>query len=136
MSFRHGRWAEIVINTTSDLSDFCDKADINVDVDVTDVAVFQAAWKARLEGQAAGGFELGGSYDEGATGPAAVLFALIGGGAVPLVLYPGGNTAGQRSWTASVIMSSYKESTPVGGQITFSASFQADGEITPGTVGA
>lgn len=136
MAFRHGKWAEITVDG-DDLSAFCDSADISIDVDTAETSTFGSSWKTHLAGLAGGEVELAGNYDPTAsTGPAAVLMALIGGDAVPIVLYPGGNVSGQRSHTFDAILTNYSESSAVGDKVTFSATLLADGQIVTAAVGA
>ena len=46
---------------------------------------------------------------------------------------PEGTTSGNRKYTGECFLVSYKESTPVGGLNTFTASFQITGAVTVGT---
>lgn len=46
---------------------------------------------------------------------------------------PEGTTSGNRKYTGECFLVSYKESTPVGGLNTFTASFQITGQVTVGT---
>jgi hypothetical protein len=137
MAFRHGSNCEISIDGDP-LTAYCDKLDTNIDRDVAEVDVFSVDWKANLAGHLSGSFDISGSYDPTAgTGPQAVLLALYeSSDPVVGLFYPGGNVADQLLYTANVHLTGYKESAPVGGQVTFTASFVADGEITPSIVGA
>lgn len=136
MSFRHGKFAQISVNSHA-LSAFCDSADLNVDVDTADASTFGIQWKRNLEGLAGGSVDLGGDYDPtDTTGPAIVLLGLIGGGAVPIILYPGGNEVGQISHTFQGILTNYKESSKVGDKVTFTASIIADDEIETEVIAA
>lgn len=136
MAFRHGRFAEITVNSVA-LSTFCDTADLSIDIDTAETTSFTSAWKTHIPGTAGGTLELSGSYDPTAsTGPAAVIEAIIAGGAaVPVIAYPGGNTAGQRKRTFSAILTNYSESSAVGDKVTFSCSLLATGAITLEAVG-
>lgn len=134
MAFRHGRYAEITVNA-KDLSAFCDSADLGIDVDTSDTTVFGASWKTAIAGLAGATLELSGDYDPTATtGPAAVLTALIGADPFAVVVYPGGNVSGQVSRSFDAILTKYKESSPVGDKVTFSASLLVTDAITFGTV--
>jgi hypothetical protein len=136
MAFRHGRFAEITVNT-KDLSTFCNSADLSIDVDTADTTTFTATWKTALTGVAGGKIDLKGEYDPTATtGPAAVLTALIGADPFEVTVYPGGNSAGQLSRTFDAILTSYQESSPVGGTVTFSAGLMVTGAVSFDTVGA
>ena len=49
--FRHGRFSEITV-AGADLSDFCNSADLSIDVDTADTTTFQQTWKTALTGAA------------------------------------------------------------------------------------
>jgi hypothetical protein len=134
MPFRHGKTAEITVNSVA-LSAFCDSADFTVDVDTGDTTTFGSAWKSALAGIPGAKLELGGKYDgTNSTGPASVIMACIAAGvAVPVVHKPGGTLAGQRTNSFSAIVTSYSESSPVGGIITFKASLLTTGTVTTST---
>jgi hypothetical protein len=134
MAARHGRLAEITVATKS-LTAYCNSLDLSIDVDTADKSVFGVAYKNSEPGQYGGTLSLKGNYDPTATvGPAVVLSALIGAAAFAVLYYPGGNVAGQRLWTFNALLTSYKESSPVGGLVSFEASLLADGAITPTTI--
>lgn len=136
MAFRHGKFAEISVNSV-DLSAFCDSAELSIDVDTAETSTFGDTYKSHLAGLAGATIELSGNYDPTAvSGPSAVLMALIGAAAFPVEYHPGGNTAGQREHTFNAILTSYSESSPVGDKVTFSASLLVDGAVTTGAVGA
>src|SRR5438105_13835754 len=95
MAFKHGRLAEITVNTKA-LSTFCDTADINIKVDTADTTTFLASWKTAIAGLAGATVALSGGYDPTVTtGPASVLTALIGAAPFAVIFYPAGNNAGQ-----------------------------------------
>jgi hypothetical protein len=133
MAFRHGKNAAISI-AGKDLSVYCENIDFNIDVDTADTTTFAATWKTALAGIPGGKLEMSGYYDPTAsTGPAAVLTGIItggvawqttGGSPVTLLYYPGGNTSGQRlaTITTGAIVTSYAETSPVGGIVSFKAS--------------
>lgn len=134
MAFRHGRLAEITINT-KDLSTFCDTLDLSIDVDTADTTAFGSSWKSSVVGVAGSKLDLSGSFDPTATtGPAAVLVGCItGAAAVAVVHKPGGTASGQRTNSFNAIVTSYSESSPVGGRVSFSASMLVTGAVTPTT---
>lgn len=134
MAFRHGKYAEIEVNSV-DLSAFCDSADLSIDIDTAETSTFGDTWKSHIAGLAGATVELAGNYDPTATtGPAAVLMALIGAAAFPVVLHPGGDVTGQREHGFNAILTSYSESSPVGDKVTFSAGLLVDGAITTSAV--
>ncbi len=130
MAFRHGRFAEIVVNTKN-LSVYCDSADLSIDVDTADTSTFTTTWKTAIAGLAGGTVEMSGDYDPTITvGPSSVLTALIGAAPFAVTVYPGGNITGQNSRAFNAILSSYKEGSKVGDKITFSASLLVTGAVT------
>jgi hypothetical protein len=125
MAFRHAKTAALTLNT-KDLGPFCESMDFGIDVDTADTTTFSATWKTALAGIPGGKLELKGFYDPTATtGPGAVIWACIAGG-IPVtgLFYPGGNTSGQALWTitSGCLVTSYSESSPVGGIVSFKAS--------------
>lgn len=130
MAFRHGRFAEITVNGAA-LSTFCDSAEISIDAETSETTTFGKSWKTHIAGLAGGTVSLSGNYDPTAsTGPAAVLTALIGAAAFPVLVYPGGNTSGQVQHSFNALLTSYSESSAVADKVTFSAELIIDGVDT------
>ena len=125
MAFRHAKNAALTLNT-KDLSTFMDNLDLSFDLDTSDTTAFGSTWKSSLAGVPSGKFDISGFYDPTATtGPGAVLFPLVvAGTAVTGLLYPGGTASGQILYTITTgcIVTSYAESSPVGGIVSFKAS--------------
>ena len=125
MAFRHAKNAAFTLNT-KDLSTFLDNLDMSFDLDTADTTAFGATWKSSLAGVPSGKIEISGFYDPTATtGPGAVLFPLVTAGtAVTGLVYPGGTASGQALYTitSGCIVTSYAESSAVGGAVTFKAS--------------
>ena len=134
MPFRHGKNAEITVNAVA-LSTFCDSADFAVDVDTGDTTTFGSTWKSALAGIPGAKLDLVGKYDGTAsTGPAAVLMGCITGGVpVAVVHKPGGTLSGQRTNSFNALVTSYSESSPVGGIVTFKAGLLTTGIVTTTT---
>ncbi len=129
MSFKHGRAAEITVNSVA-LSTFCDSADLSIDIDTSDTTTFGASWKRAIAGLAGGSFELAGNFDPTTTtGPASALTSLIGDDPFPVIYEPGG-AASNQSRTFNAILTAYKESSPVADKVTFSATLLIDGAVT------
>jgi hypothetical protein len=126
MAFRHGKNAALTINTR-DLSTFMDSLDMSFDLETADSTTFGATWKSALAGVPSGKVDFSGYYDPTATtGPGAVLFPLVTAGtAVTALVYPGGTASGQALYTITTgaIVTSYSESSAVGGVVAFKASF-------------
>lgn len=134
MAFRHGRFAEITVNTKA-LSTFCDSMDLAIDVDMADTSTFTSTWKTALAGLAGGKLDFGGDYDPTVTtGPQAVLTALIGAAPFAVLVYPGGNLTGQVSRSFNALLSSYNESSPIGDKVSFKGSLLVTGAITFATL--
>lgn len=131
MPFRHGKNAEITVNAVA-LSTFCDSADFAIDVDTGDTTTFQSTWKSALAGVPGAKLDLVGKYDGTAsTGPAAALIGCITGGVpVAVVHKPGGTLTGQRTNSFNALVTSYAESSPVGGIVTFKAGLLVTGAVT------
>ena len=134
MAFRHGRMAEITVNTKA-LSLFCDTADLDINVDTSDVTTFTKTWKVAIPGLIGASLALSGNYDPTATtGPQAVLFPLLGAAAFAVVVEPGGNLTGQVRRSFNALLTSYKESSTVGDKVTFSATLLVTDAITPAII--
>lgn len=129
MAFRHGRFAEITVNSVN-LSTFCDQADIDIDIDDAETSTFGVSWKTYIAGLAGAKVSLSGNWDPTATtGPASALTALIGVAPFAVILEPGGASVTQyRQFNA--ILSKYKEGTPVGDKITFEAELTVTGAVS------
>ena len=131
--FRKGALASVVINSV-DLSVYCDDQTLTLNVAGLDTSTFgTVSWKTAIEGIADAKFDIKGDFDPTSTsGPAAALTALIGTGAHTVVLSPAGTVSLELKRTFSVIMTSYVENSPVGGLVTFTASFVATGSVVFG----
>ena len=131
--FRYGAKALVTVNAV-DISTYCDDAGIDVGVETAETTTFSSSWKTFIEGLASAKFSLKGNFDPTvSTGPAAVLTGLIGGGAKTVVFNPAGTAAGELKRTVSEILTGYGESSPVGGKVTFTATFQGTGAVTFGS---
>src|SRR6267378_2259136 len=128
MAFKHGRLAEITVNTKA-LSLFSDTADINFKVDTADTTVFTNAWKTAIAGLIGANLTLSGGYDPTVTtGPAAVLTALLGAAPLAVIFYPAGNNVGQgTSHTFNALLTDYKETSKTTDNVLFSATLLVTG---------
>lgn len=130
--FKYGAKAVVTVNS-NDLSAYSNDAGFDLDVDTDETTTFSATYKTFIEGLASSKFTLKGNYDPTAsTGEAAVLTGLVGGGAKTIVFNPAGTTSTELKRTISMILTNYSESSPVGGKVAFSASFQGTGVVTFG----
>jgi hypothetical protein len=139
MAFRHGKNAELTLNSKA-LSTFLTSLETSWDLDTADTTTFGATWKSALAGIPGGSISLAGYYDPTATtGPADVLWsAFVGAVPVTGLIYPGGNVAGQRLWTitSGCLVTSYKETSQVNGNVAFTATIDVVVLPVPTVVGA
>lgn len=131
MAFRHGRLASITVNAV-DLSTFCTSLDLQIEQDTGETTTFGSTWKTYLAGTMGAKLSIVGDYDGTVTtGPgSAILLAQATATPVAIVHKPGGTAAGQRTNSFSALITSYGESSPVGGIITFKAELLASGAVT------
>jgi hypothetical protein len=131
--FRYGAKALVTVNAI-DLSSYCDDAGLDVGVETAETTTFASSWKTFIEGLASAKFSLKGNFDPTVSvGPAAVLTSLIGGGAKTIVFNPAGTAVGELKRTVSAILTAYAETSPVGGKVTFTATFQGTGAVAFGS---
>ena len=127
MAFRHGSKAALTVAAGA-LATFLTSVDYSTDIDFADTTTFGATWKTGVTGVPSGTLSFSGNYDPTATtGPGAILWPVFTAGtAVTVLFYPGGNVTGQALWTITTggILTSYSESSPVGGQVTFAGTIQ------------
>ncbi len=135
MAFKHGKLTTVTVNSQA-LTGFGTNADFNIDVDTAETTTFGSAWKSFLAGVPGAKLDLAGDFDPTVTtGPAAVLeAAIVAAVAVPVVYQPAGAGTGNRQHSFSAIITSYGESSPVGGIVTFKASLLGTGAVTTTTL--
>lgn len=131
MAFRHGSKAAITVNAVV-LSTFCTSLDMEISQDTGETTTFGATWKTHIAGVMGGKLSIVGDYDPTVTtGPAsAILIAQATAAPVAVVHEPGGTLSGQRRNSFNALITSYSESSPVGGIITFKADLLATSTIT------
>lgn len=130
MAFRHGKTAEITVNSVA-LSSFCDAADLSIDVDTADTTTFGSTWKTAIAGLIGGTVNLVGNFDPTTTsGPASALVACIAGGVPVAVIYEPGGAAANQHRQFNAIVTNYSESSPVADKVTFTASLLVTGAVT------
>lgn len=129
--FKHGSKAEITVNTKA-LSLFTDTIDSAIKVASAGTTVFTNTWDTFIPGIAGETVTFSGSWDPTVTtGPAAVLTALIGAAAFPVIVYPAGNIAGSgTSKTFNALLTDYHESSKTTDRVTFSCSLLVTGVDT------
>ena len=125
MAFSHGKNAALTLNAGV-LAAFLENIDFQTTLDTADTTTFGATWKTSVAGIPSGSISFSGYYDPTATtGPGAILFPLVVAGTkVTGLFYPAGNSSGNSLYTMTTgcIVTSYNESSPVGGVVTFSGS--------------
>lgn len=127
MAFRHGKAGALTVNAGA-LAAFLDNIDFSTTLDVADTTAFGSTWKSSLAGIPGGSISFSGFYDPTATtGPGAILYPLLTAGtAVTVLFYPSGTAATNSLYTMTTggIVTSYNESSSVGGAVTFSGSIE------------
>lgn len=131
MAFRHGSKAVITVNAV-DLTTFCTSLDLAITQDSAETTALGSTWKSFIAGLQGGKLSIVGDYDGTVTtGPAsAILLAQATATPIAVVHKPGGTLAGQRTNSFNALITSYSETSPVGGVITFKAELLPSGAIT------
>lgn len=130
MAFIHGKAAAVTVNGTA-LGAYGNNINLKIGIDTADVSTFGNTWKANVVGMAGATVTIDGDYDPVVTvGPQAVLQALIGAAAFPVLYFPGGNTTGQVKHTFNAILTDYSESSSTGDAVKWSASVILTGADT------
>lgn len=115
----------------NDLSNFINNSEFGRSRDTSDVSGYGDDNKAYIAGQQDGTFSCEGSYDDGASGPRAILEPLLDSGAeTTIIRRPEGTGTGLPQESFGAILTSYVETNPVADKITWSAEFQKTGAIT------
>lgn len=129
MAFRHGKDTVVTINA-SDISAFTNTTAFGDETDVHDVTCYGAGRKNYIPGLGDGTVTIGGSYDDGVTGPRAVLKALKNAGTVSQFIFrPEGTGAGKRQSKVNVIVKTFNESAPVADAIAWTSELQETGAL-------
>lgn len=128
MAFVHGKNTYVSLNA-SDLSPFCNSVGNKRSADSHDVTTFGKNSKVYAGGLLDGTFDISGVYDNGATGPKAVLEPLLGT-VVELKYRPEGTGSGKPETTVDVLVTAYEESSPVADMVTWTATLQASDDAT------
>ena len=130
MTTVHGKNTELT-GDGNDLSAYCDNSEFSQTVDTDEDTSYGSDNKTYIPSLIDGTFTFGGRYDDGASGPKAVIEAIIDGdAAVAWVRKPEGTGDGLPNEAFNGIVTSYVETNPVGGKITFSCDVQITGAVT------
>lgn len=121
MGFVHGKDTEVSVDS-NDLSTFTNTSQFTRGADSHDTTTYGKDDHTFSGGLRTGGFTMGGTYDDGATGPAEVLEPLIGT-VVEVIRMPEGTGSGLPTQTFSALLTSYVESSPVADMVSWTADF-------------
>lgn len=124
MTFAHGKETVVTIDG-NDISPFTDNTVFTQAVDVHDTTGYGREAHDFISGLSNNTVSIGGNYDDGATGPKAVLEPLIAAKApVTFVYQPEGIGAGLPQSSLTVLVMNYVETAPVADKIIWTAELQ------------
>lgn len=127
MAFIHGKETFISLDA-NDLSAFSNTSSLTRAADSHDVTAYGADNHAFFGGLGNGTCSIGGIYDNGVTGPRAVIEPLVGT-VVELIRRPEGTGAGLPEVTVDVLVVNYVETAPVADMVTWTAELQLSGAV-------
>lgn len=127
MAFVHGRDAVVTLNAI-DLSTFTNKVEFSREAEAHDTTAFGKDSKTYAGGLRDAKVSLEGTYDNGASGPEAIIQPLLGN-TVVLIYKPEGTGTGLPIRTVSVVVISYKESTEVANMIKWTCELQCSDDV-------
>ena len=142
MAKTHGKDAYFNIDDAGgdarDISTYVDNIDFSQDMELAEVTGMTASSKSYIMGLYDGTISISGSWDDAATtGSETVLGAVAaaGGelsatGSLTWIYGPEGSTGGDIKYTGECFMTNYSNSAPVGGRVSFNATFQRTGDIS------
>lgn len=128
MAFIHGKGAFVSLNA-SNLSTFTTNTTFGRAGDSHDVTTYGKNAHVFKGGLKDGTATLQGVYDDGATGPQAIIEPLLGTN-VTLIYRAEGTGAGKPEKSVNVLVTSYEETTPVANMITWQAECQMSDDVT------
>lgn len=128
MAFVHGKDTFISLNA-SDISAFCNTSTFTRTADSHDVTTYGNSDHVYVGGLGDGTASIGGTYDNGATGPRDVIEPLIGT-VVTLIRRPEGTGSGKPQDSVQALVTNYVETNPVAEMVTWSAELQLSGAVT------
>ena len=127
MAFIHGKNTFISLDG-DDLSTFIKSSEFGRESDSHDVTAYGKDSKVYQGGLLDATFNMEGTYDNGASGPAAVIRPLVGT-VVELIRRPAGTGTGLPQQTVDVLVNSYVETNPVDDMVTWSCDCQCSDDI-------
>jgi hypothetical protein len=128
MAFVHGKAGYISVDS-NDISAFANSITPKRSADSHDTTTFGKNAHVYAGGLLDGTIDIEGIYDNGATGPKAVLEPLLGT-VVDWEYRPEGTGTGLPKQTGDALIMSYEETTPVADMITWKASLQLSDVVT------
>ncbi len=133
----HGKNLAHKVNTTA-VEESTKSVDVSVDNDVVDATAAGDTAKETLEGVYGWGMDGNYNWNPAASKNDAVIFGMLGSGALNVQVVPGGGTvsADNPIFRGNAILKSYKISVPHDGVVTSTASYQGDGVLTRLTSGS
>lgn len=127
MGFVHGKGTQVTL-AAADLSAFTNNVAFNRSADSYDTTTFGKSSHTYAGGLKDGTATLTGIYDDGATGPQAIIEPILGT-VVTLIYKPEGTGTGRPTKTVSVLVTAYEETAPVADMIAWSASLQLTDDV-------
>lgn len=122
MAFKHGKDTVIKLNAV-DLSAFTSQSEITRSADSHDVTTYGKQAHNFEGGLKNGTASMGGTYDDGVTGPRDVIEPLVGT-KVTLIRQPEGTGAGKPQDSVTVLVLNYVETNPVADMVSWSCEMQ------------
>jgi len=131
MAESHGKETYVSLDG-DDISTFTDSTTYNRGADEHDSTCYGAEGHEFTGGLKTGTITIGGKYVTGATGPRAVIAPLLGT-KVPFVYRPEGTGSALPEDTATVLVKTYNQSSPVADIVRWTAELTVSGVVTAGT---
>lgn len=130
MAFRHGKDTVVKLNG-SDLSAFSNSTSFGDETEANETTTYGRSRKTYMAGLGDGKVTLQGVYDDGASGPRAIIKPLKAAGtAVAFIFQPEGTGSGKAQSNVDVIITAFNESAPVGDVIAWTCEMQMTGPLT------
>jgi hypothetical protein len=135
MATFHGSKTVVTFNGT-DISAYTNSTDMEDTADTHDITCYGVVRKAYGAGLGDGKFTIKGVHNDGANNPREVIKTVKAQqqagttGAVTFIYRPEGTGSGKAQSSVAVLVSSYKESSPVGDYVRWEAELQMTGTLT------
>lgn len=130
MAFQHGKNAYLSIDGT-DITAYSDSQSLNRVKDLFETTTFGNDDKTFIDGLREYDLSIGGKWDPTLD---AAIDGADDGATVAFVFGPEGNDSGDVQYSGNAFVSNYNVNTPVGGGVTWTATFKPTGSVTRGTV--